>query len=180
MVPKLNYRVAVLGVAVFLVASAGAWLLLHRCGGLFGCDAGALPLGPVTYEQVASHEEAHLYYPGARVFWRFGGGEERNLIEGGSNWAFAGAILLSEGAPQDLYAWYRQWMLAHGWQPEPTIRATTQVSIEGYHRGKRELFRVAIDDPAALAGTLGRPVPADGRTVFEIAYMILPASSSAG
>jgi hypothetical protein len=129
-------------------------------------------------QQVKAHPEASLYYPGAQVVWPFGGGEERNVIDGGVNGAFAGAILRTNVSSESIYAWYKNWMAAHGWQSSPTIRATTQISVEGYARGDRERFSIAIDDPAELGRTLGRPIPAGPGTVYEISYMILPAVSS--
>lgn len=46
----MNSRaVALVGVAVVLVGLAGAFILTHRCGGIFGRDASVHLGGPVTY-----------------------------------------------------------------------------------------------------------------------------------
>lgn len=51
-------------------------------------DAAGLPLGPVSYEEIKSHPEATLYYPGAKVFRLIGGGELQLLT--GPTSAFEG------------------------------------------------------------------------------------------
>lgn len=90
--------------------------------------------------------------------------------------AFAGAILISKDSPEQIYQWYKDWLLTHGWQPAQVAMATGEASIEGYARGSRERFDVAMEDPELLGGVLGRHVPQDEGTVFEISYMIFPSS----
>jgi hypothetical protein len=160
-----------------LLAVAGIVLLLNRCGGILGCDAQALPRGPVTFDQVKSHPEGHLFYPGAHIYWPIGGGEQRNSIEGGTNPAFSGAILTSNRSPDEIFAWYQSWLFSHGWAlDQRAIGSTVWVSYVGFKRGSREQFTVAIDDPKLLTGVLGPPVPSDRGTVFEVRYQIRPAS----
>lgn len=173
----LKSRPYLLGVALLAVIGLLGWLVIYRCGGPLGCDAQALPNGPVSAEEVKSHPEGHLYYPGAKVYWQIGGAESRNEIEGGSNPAFAGAILTSGDSADTIFSWYRQWLAAHGWQPdEQAIGSTTWKAYAAFKRGNRERFTVAVDDPQLLSGVLGTRVPSD-RTVFEIRYQILPSSS---
>ena len=160
-----------------LLAVVGLLLLLNRCGGLLGCDVQALPRGPVTFDQIKSHPEGHLFYPGARVYWPIGGGEQRSDLEGITNPAFAGAILTSSASTDEIDQWYREWMQSHGWEPDRRIRSGVWLSHLDFKRGSRELFTVAIDDPRLLTGVLGTAVPTDRGTVFEIRYEILPASS---
>lgn len=133
------------------------------------------PSGIVSYEEIRSHPEATLYYPESKVFSLFGGPEERRPFQSNSS-AFAGAILISKDSPEQIYQWYKDWMFSHGWQPHAFPRAGTQTSLQGYARGDRERFYVAMNDPESLAGTLGRQVPQDEGTVFEISYVIFPAS----
>jgi hypothetical protein len=160
-----------------LLTVAAVLLLVNRCGGILGCDAQALPRGPVTFEQVKSHPEGHLFYPGAHVYWPIGGGEERNLIEGGANPAFAGAILTSHDSADAIVGWYQNWLLSHGWAVDDrAIGSTVWVSYVGFTRGSREQFTVAIDDPKLLSGVLGTAVPSDRGTVFEVRYQIRPGS----
>lgn len=145
--------------------------LTHRGEG----DSDGLPVGTVSYDFVKSRPEAHLYYPGSKVFSPFGGAEERHLF-GKNSSAFVGAVLTSTDSPKQIYQWYKDWMLSHGWQLSVFLRATGQTSIEGYARGSRERFYVAMEDTELLGGVLGRQVPQDEGTVFEIRYMIFPAS----
>lgn len=153
-----------------LVAGLALWLT--ACGQR---DSNRLPVGMVSYDFIKSRPEAHLYYPGSTVFSPFGGPEERHLFES-NNSAFAGAVLITKDPPEQIYQWYKDWMLSHGWQPHVFPRATTQTSLEGYVRGSRERFFVAMDDPELLSGTLGRKVPQGEGTVFEITFLIVPAS----
>jgi hypothetical protein len=159
-----------------LVTVVAVLLLLNRCGGILGCDSKALPRGPVTFDQVKSHPEGHLFYPGAHVYWPIGGGEQRGGLEGITNTAFAGANLTSTASVDEINQWYQQWMLAHGWQADRRIRSGVWLSHMDFKRGTRELFTVAIDDPALLSAVLGTPVPSNRGTVFEIRYEILPSS----
>lgn len=175
---RLNSRRFILGGAGAAALALGVWLLLHRCGGLPGCDAQALPLGPVTAADIKSHPEGHLLYPRAKLYWTIGGAETSDPIEGGTNPAFAGAILTSSGSAGDIFAWYRQWMFSNGWQIDSQrIGSTVCLSYVGFKRGARERFVVAVDDPRLLGDVLGTRVPTDRGTVFEIRYQILPSSS---
>jgi len=83
-------------------------------------------------------------------------------------------VLDSSAQPGAIYAWYRDWMLGHGWTPFQPLRAGTQRSVEGYQRGDRERFNVAMDDPTSLSRALGRTLPA-GVTVFEVRYIVFPS-----
>ena len=140
-----------------------------------GFDSAGLPLGMVSIDFVKSRPEAQLHYPGAEVFSIFGGPEENRPFQKNST-AFYGAVLISSDSPEQIYQWYKDWMLTHGWQPHEYFRATTQTSLEGFAKGGREEFYVAMNDPELLEGTLGRKLPENAHTVFEIAYFIVPAS----
>jgi len=165
------------GAAVALAFVAFAMGVANRCSIFGGCDPGGIPSDPVSYQQVKAHAEAQLYYPGAQVLLPFGGGEDKNAIEGVVNAAFVGAVLRVNAPSQSIYRWYQDWMTSHGWKSSPTIRATTQLSIEGYARGQRERFSVAMDDASQLGQPLGQQIPPGQGTIFEIRYMILPTSS---
>jgi hypothetical protein len=117
-----------------------------------------------------------LFYPGSQVLFPFGGGEQKDAIEGVVNAAFAGAVLRVDAPSDTIYSWYNSWMTSHGWHSSPALRATTQLSIVGYGRGARERFTVAMDNPTTLARTVGHSIPSGAGTVYEISYMILPAS----
>ncbi len=163
--------------AVLLTVAA---LLIAGCGssssGSGKRDTQGLPLGLVSYQEVKSHPEATLYYPGSEVVRVIGSGEVRNYIEGGSNSAFAGAILRTDDTPERVYAWYRAWVVDHGWQTNEVSGASPWLSAQGYQRGSRERFLVAIDNPVVLSQVLGSQVPTSG-TLFETRYTIIAARS---
>src|SRR3989440_4670061 len=163
----------VAGAAVALAVFALAMGVANRCSIFGGCGPAGIPSGLLSYRQVKARAEAQLYYPGAQVLLPFGGGEDRNAVEGVVNAAFAGAVLRVNAPSQSIYRWYQDWMTSHGWKSSPTIRATTQLSIEGYARGQRERFSVAMDDASQLGQPLGQQIPPGQGTVFEIRYMIL-------
>jgi len=138
-----------------------------------GDGTGASP-EPVSYQQVSGHAEAHLFYPGSAVVSRFGGAEYRHPLAGNVDPAFAGAILASAAKPEQMYLWYQLWLLKHGWRSVAVPNVTTWLSREGYARGTRELFVVAMDNPRLLGETVGKRLPT-GQTIYEISYSISPA-----
>lgn len=89
-----------------------------------------------------------------------------------TNSAFAGAILVTHDSPAQVYAWYQQKLLADHWKAyQLAALLSTQLSAQGYQRGTREFYVVAIDDPKQLSGVIGAQVPTGG-TVFEYTYTI--------
>jgi hypothetical protein len=153
-----SHKVVLVAGGVLLTVAA-VLLLVNRCGGILGCDAQALPRGPVTFDQVKSHPEGHLFYPGAHVYWPIGG------------------ILTSHDSADAIVGWYQNWLLSHGWAVDDrAIGSTVWVSYVAFKRGSREQFTVAIDDPKLLSGVLGTAVPSDRGTVFEVRYQIRPGS----
>ncbi len=140
-----------------------------------GLDGDGLPLGPVTYKDVRAHPEATLYYPGAEVVLVTGGDERTYMIKSRSA-AHAGAILASQDTADQIYAWYRQWLTAQGWSSCDIVRTLDQVSAQGYCRGHREHFSVAVDNRRFLEETLGQTLP-DANTIFETSYLIAPAAA---
>jgi len=172
-------RGAILGLIVLLLALAVAGSLGLRSLRIGAAqprvtlDRAGLPTGPVSYDEVNRHVEAHLYYPGSTQVSRFGSGEYHHPLSGHNDAAFAGAILTSTASPAQIYLWYQRRALKHRWYSHDFIPLTTQRSTEGFVRGAREIFIVAIDDPKMLGETTGRSIP-QGRTVYEIRYEILP------
>ncbi len=162
-----------LPLALLLLGSA--WWVVRNTGN----DSAGLPNGPVSYAQVTAHPEAHLYYPGSRVFSPFGGPERNYLTIDGREHdpAFAGAVLTSDATPAQIYLWYQLWLLKHGWLSHGYVGSTNWKSWEGYARGTREEFIVAMDYPNQVGETLGRTVP-PARTVYEIRYTILAAGQT--
>ena len=172
---KPEMKIFLLVALIAVVISVGGILLL-RTEGIEEVDNNGLPLGKVSYDFLKSRPEAHLYYPGSKVFSLLAGPEERNFIEGGKNSAYVGAKLISNDSPEQIYRWYKDWMLSNGWQPRDIARVTFQISAEGYARGSRERFSVAVNDPELLSGTLGQEILQDGGTIFDIIYLVTPAS----
>jgi len=151
-----------IGFAIKTVASSGQQRL----------DRDGLPLGSVSYEFVNSRPPAHFVYPNAQTLRVIGHGESRYPAEGVTNSAFAGAILATHDSPAQVYAWYQQKLLADHWKPyQLAALLSTQLSAEGYQRGTRETFVVAIDDPHQLSGVIGTQMPTGG-TLFEYTYSI--------
>jgi hypothetical protein len=136
-------------------------------------DHDGLPLSPVTYQELMAHPEPRLFYPGSRVFSRFGGPEYTDAIAGLSA-AFSGAVLANSATPAQIYRWYHDWLLSRHWRRHDSISVSTWTSHESYTRSPRELYTVAIDSAQMLGLTLGRKLPRS-RTVYEVRYTIVPA-----
>ena len=135
-------------------------------------DSSGLPVDPVSYQFVNSRPPAHLVYPHAQTLRVIGHGEQHYPAEGVTNSAFAGAVLVTQDSQTQVYAWYRQQLRADHWKSyELAALLSTQLSAQGYQRGTREVFVVAIDDPHQLSSVIGTQVPAGG-TVFEYTYSI--------
>ncbi len=149
------------GVKAVVTSSAGQRL-----------DRESLPLDPVSYQFVNSRSPAHLVYPNAQTLRVIGHGESRYPAEGVTNSAFAGAILVTQDSPAQVYAWYQAQLHADHWKPfQLAALLSTQLSAQGYQRGARENFVVAIVDPKQLSGVIGKQLPSGG-TLFEYSYSI--------
>jgi hypothetical protein len=140
-----------------------------------GLDGEGLPLGPVTDKDVRARAEATLYYPGAEVVLVTSGDESTYMIRSRIS-AHAGAILASQDTADQIYAWYRQWLIAQRWSSCDIVSTLDQVSAQGYCRGHREHFSVAVDNRRFLEKTLGQTLP-DANTIFETTYLITPADA---
>ena len=163
--------------AVFAIRSGGG---TTTSDGTSPASGGACTLptaSVVSYQDLQCHPEAHLFYPGAKVYERLGASQS-TTIDGELNPAFSRAILISSAPVSQIYAWYDSWLTAHGWYRGPVIRVTTYLSSHGYARSRpgdygREAFIVNIDNPALLSTTLGHQVPSGG-TIFEVRYVVFP------
>lgn len=164
-----------LALAGTLTGCASPFVGVVRAPTALARDAAGLPLGPVSYAEVNKHVEAHLAYPGSTPVSRFGGAEYHHPLSGHDDAAFSGGILATTATPRQIYLWYERWALKHGWHSHDFPSLSTQLSTEGFERGRREFFIVAIDDPQLLGETTGRKIPR-GRTIYEIRYAILPTS----
>ena len=160
----------VLGLVLFAVRSGGGASPSPPSTG-----ACSLPADNITYQDLQCHPEAHLFYPGARVYSRLGASQSTSLDM--TNNAFSGAILISSDPASKLYAWYNSWLHAHGWYRGPLLGAG-YLSSHGYARSSpgdygRDAFSIDVDNPARLSTTLGQQVPAGG-TIFEVRYSVSP------
>lgn len=76
--------------------------------------------------------------------------------------------LATEAESFAVMAWYRDWLVGHGWQPTPASGTSPDTSQE-YTRSS-EHVRIAVADPAAVASILAVPIPAGAKTVYEVEY----------
>jgi hypothetical protein len=76
--------------------------------------------------------------------------------------------LATEAESAAVLAWYRDWLLGHGWQFTPSS-GTSPDSSQEYARAS-EHFRVAVADPATLASILAVPIPSGAKTLYEVEY----------
>ena len=101
--------------------------------------------GGVTYKDVVSHAEAHLYYPGSRVVSREGGDEERGGLDTGRSPAVATTDLATDATMSQVYAWYEGQLKSRGWK----LRKTETIdggsgddSIDGGGAGASEMDKI--------------------------------------
>jgi hypothetical protein len=174
---RLQQPLWILAGARLLVLAVVVVLLIQRCSTLLGSDGQGLPRGPVRIDQVKTHPEAHLFYPGAHLYWPISGGQQDNFVDGGTNFPFAGGILMSRDSSDAIYKWYADWLTTRGWAQYQNVSSTTWLSHMDFKRGTREFFTIAVEDPAALSRVLGTRVPTDRGTVFEVRYEIAPVTS---
>ncbi len=128
------------------------------------------PAGIVSWQYMKSRPESGLMYPGAAKLR----GISWSTNQAGSPDASYGGVLHTAASAAQVYAFYEDWLFAHGWvlyRDRPRGGATVWLSNRGYVRHPREMFGVAIDNPQLLRNTLGGVSPVEG-TVFEYCYSI--------
>jgi hypothetical protein len=111
--------------------------------------------------------EAQMHYPGSSVVVdsfesnRTSGGaaESRDVYK---------TTLATEADSAQVQAWYRDWLVGHGWQLSPSTEANPE-SSQDYIRAS-EHFRLGVADPATLTSILALPIPAGTKTVYEVEY----------
>ncbi len=126
----------------------------------------------VSYKFVKSRPDAKLYYPNGKVYSQFGGDQVQT--DEGLGVAFTGSIMTTTDPPVKVYQWYHEQLIKRGWHENQLLehaKADTQLSVNDYEKGKREIFEVAIDNPKTLGMTIGSKVP-NYETIFEFSYMI--------
>lgn len=132
----------------------------------------------LTYQDVRAVLINDLQYPESELLLEAGRSESADRTTGKVSEAYARQIRFNSLSEEEVYRWYSERLVSAKWQRSSGfILATTHRSIEGYTRGEREWFYVAVNEPDALAATLGRALPS-GRTLFEITYGVTPATST--
>jgi hypothetical protein len=126
---------------------------------LFFMAAALVACGEVSYSDVLSHPESHLYYPGSRVITRSGGGEHRGGLDTGRTPAQTNVILAVDAPMSKIYSWYEAHLAAMGWSLRKT--ETINGGYELFTKGKNQVFEVS---PDPKVGT------------YAIYYAILPAA----
>jgi hypothetical protein len=119
--------------------------------------------------------EAQLHYPDSSVV--VDSFESKRSSDGSepSRDVFK-ATLATEADSARVQAWYRDWLLGHGWQLSPST-ATTTGSSQEYTRAS-EHFRLAVADPATLTSILAMPIPAGTKTIYEVEYSTSSSQSA--
>ena len=143
-----------------------SFCLLVGAAALLIRDAVGLPTGVVTYQQVLSRPEAHLYYPGAHVRESHGEDEQPSLLEGNRPAYVQTFLVVSDATRQQIDDWYSTKLTASGWHVDS--KADPLVS---YARGTRESFTIWFYRVAPPG------IEWDGKgTLYTIGYQIAPCS----
>jgi hypothetical protein len=146
-------RIVLVLIGLCLVVGGAFWLVN---------DAFGLPSGNITYQQLLSRPESHLYYPGAKAIESHGDGVRQGL----PNFpAFVQTYLVvSDVTWQQVDDWYRTKLTASGWRSDLKIDFGAS-----YVRGDREDFTIGFPRIAPPG------VPWDGKgTLYNIHYQIAP------
>ncbi len=91
--------------------------------------------------------EAELQYPGSRLI--VNSLESKRADSAAEPRDVYKTTLATEADSAQVVAWYRDWLLGHGWQSSPSA-GTNATSSQEYVRTS-EHFRLAVADPATLA-----------------------------
>ncbi|HKV31950.1 MAG TPA: hypothetical protein VJT14_13140 [Candidatus Dormibacteraeota bacterium] len=112
--------------------------------------------------------EARLQYPGSSLVvdsfdskqsTAAGSMEPRDVYK---------TTLATEADAAQVVAWYRDWLVGHGWQLSPSTAANA-ASSEAYVRAS-EHFRLTVADPATVTPILAMPIPVGTKTIYEVEY----------
>lgn len=117
---------------------------------------------------VTSRPEASLYYPGSRPLTRSAQGEQDHplAMSNASLPAKITTYLATSATPEDVLGWYREQLLARGWD-DTTDRTRTDRPRADFARGSREFIHIDVFGKAPPA--LGYSGPGD---VYAIQYGI--------
>jgi len=112
--------------------------------------------------------EAQLQYPGSSLVLDSVESQSSTAASSAESRAVYKTTLATDADAAQVLAWYRDWLLGHGWQIGPST-GTSSDSSQEYARAS-EHFRLAVADPAMLAPILAVPIPAGTKTVYEVEY----------
>src|ERR1700716_82048 len=106
--------------------------------------------------------EAQLHYPGSSVVLD---SFESDRTSGGTaeSRAVYKTTLATEADAAQVQAWYREWLVGHGWELSPSTSANSE-SSQDYIRAS-EHFRLGVAQAATLTSILAVPIPAGTKTV---------------
>jgi hypothetical protein len=76
--------------------------------------------------------------------------------------------LATDAESAQVLAWYRDWLVGHGWQLSPSTGTSAESSQE-YSRASEHL-RLAVANPATVAPILAMPIPGGTKTIYEVEY----------
>jgi hypothetical protein len=110
--------------------------------------------------------EAKLEYPNSSLV--VDSFESKRTSDGAESRDVYKTTQATEADSGQVQAWYRDWLLGHGWQLSPST-ATSAGSSQEYTRAS-EHIRLAVADPATVAAILAMPIPAGTKTIYEVEY----------
>lgn len=111
--------------------------------------------------------EAKLQYPGSSLVVDSFETKRSSVVSEDSGDVFK-TTLATEADAAQVQAWYRDWLVGHGWQLSPST-GTNADSSQEYTRASEHL-RLAVADPASVASILAMPIPAGTKTIYEVEY----------
>jgi hypothetical protein len=112
--------------------------------------------------------EARLQYPGSSLV--VDSFESKQSTAGGPSESrdVYKTTLATEADGAQVLAWYRDSLVAGGWQLNPSTATSSDMSQE-YTRASEHL-RLAVADPATLTSILAMPIPLGTKTIYEVEY----------
>lgn len=166
---KRGNRFAIVG-AVGLLALILLLALALR-GSQGGKDAYGISKGSVSYQEVSSRPEAHLYYRGSQVLESHAAPEKSKYRP-----AYVYTHLAAEATPQQIGDWYRDELLRKGWHLEGNTPQCCGGHEYYYLKARRERFDLTI-----FGTGLPQSLHYDGKgTVYSIHYEIGSCATRGG
>src|SRR5438132_8109152 len=135
----------VIGLLVVAVAAAGAYMVIRAHQSSIGDDASGLPRGPISGVYLQGRSDAHLTYPGAKMFKSIinPDGPTRHTIDG-DVWdpADLETFEVTNADPLTVRNWFRNVLASENWTCSPGSGPDYTYNMDTYYRGPREEFWV--------------------------------------